>query len=694
MSDPVRLETRGNVGLIIIDQPPVNALGIAVRTGLADCLARALKDDAIGVLVLTGDGRGFSGGADIREFGKTPESPSLRDVIAALEKSAKPVVAALHGVTLGGGFELALGCDYRVGVAQAKVGLPEVKLGLIPGAGGTQRLPRLIGVEQALPMIVAGAPVSAHQAGELGIFDAVVDDDLVSGAVKFAQRVFEDGAKTRKLRDLAATPPEEDFFDTERKKLARRGRGLIAPWRCIDSVENATALPFDDALAKEREYFNECLNSTQSKAQRHVFFAERQAAIVPDIPKDLPLQEIKSAAVIGCGTMGGGIAMNFINAGVPVHVVETTQAALDKGLDIISRNYAASVKKGRLSQEQMDKSLALLTSGTDMIQLKDADIIVEAVFEDMALKKDIFGKLDQIAKPDAILATNTSTLDIDEIAGVVQRPENVIGMHFFSPANVMRLLENVRGGKSSDRTIATVMKLSKTIGKVGVLVGNCHGFVGNRMYFKYDAQANFMLEEGALPAQIDKVMYDFGFAMGPLGVADLAGIDVAWHVRRHQDAVRPADERYSPIPDRIYDLGRLGQKTNAGYYRYEPASRAPIADPAIEKLIGEVSSELGFERRDIDKQEIHDRCLLALINEGAKILEEGLALRASDIDTIWINGYGFPAHKGGPMFYADTLGLKQVNDALSKLYQRHGDMFKPSGYLEDLAKVDGTFNGQ
>ena len=696
MSDLVHVELRGAVAVITLDSPPVNALGQAVREALVARIAAAARDPAIGALVLTGGGRCFSGGADIREFGSPPRDPNLRQVIDIAEDCPKPVVAAIHGVAVGGGLELALGCHYRVGDGSARLGLPEVKLGLLPGAGGTQRLPRVIGAQPALDLILSGDPIPAAQARALGLLDAVVEGDLTAGAVAFAENLIAEGRGPRKSRDReipadGGVDGGADIFEAAREKIARRARGLIAPTRCIESVENAVKLTFEDGMKMEREFFVECLASEQSAGQRHAFFAERQANKIPGVPKDTPVQAIESAAVIGCGTMGGGIAMTFANAGIPVRVLETSEEALDAGLAIIRKNYAASVARGRISQEEMDGRMFLIGGATDTAQLKDADIVIEAVFEDMELKKRVFAELDSACKPGAILATNTSTLDVNEIAAATARPESVIGTHFFSPAHVMRLMENVRGAKTSPETIATVMALTKRLGKVGALVGVCDGFVGNRMLHAYTRQANFLLEEGALPQQVDKVIYDFGFPMGPFAMGDLAGLDVGWRIRQRRAATRDPEERYSSIADRICERGRFGQKTGAGWYRYEDGSREAVPDPEIERLILETSEELGRTRRDIDDREILERCLYPLINEGAKILEEGLAIRSSDIDVIWIYGYGFPIHRGGPMFHADKVGPKAIFEVMSRLYQEHGDLLAPAALLEDLAESGKRF---
>ncbi len=691
-SGPVRYERRGAVGVITLDNPPVNALGAAVRKAFAESIGRAITDPRIKAIVVTGAGRCFSGGADIREFGGPPAPPTLRDIIDMAEQSPKLTVAAIHGAAYGGGLELPLGCHYRIGAPSAEMTLPEIKLGVIPGAGGTQRLPRLIGAERALAIILSGDPVGAERAKELGILDAVAEGDVVDAAVEFAEARVADNSPLRKTSEAKAPPPAAGFFADQRRAIARRARGLVAPGHCIDAVESAFALSFADGMKKERELFVACRDSPQSKAQRYAFFAEREAAKIPDVPKETPTPPIRAAAVVGCGTMGGGIAMNFANAGIPVTVLENKSDALEKGLGVIARNYAGTVAKGRLAESDMQARLKLIRGTMDFGDLADADIVIEAVFEEMEIKKKVFGRLDRVCKAETILATNTSTLDVDEIAKATNRPGKVIGTHFFSPANVMRLMENVRGAKTSAETIATVMKLSKAIGKVGVLVGICDGFVGNRMYHQYTRQANFLLEEGALPQQVDKAIYDFGFAMGPFAVGDVAGLDVGWRIRQRRAATRPKDERYSPIADRICEMGRFGQKTGAGWYRYEKGDRTPIPDPAIETLIKQVSRELGIERTAIADDEILERCLYALVNEGAKILEEGLALRASDIDVIWIYGYGFPVHKGGPMYHADQVGLGRVSDALARLADIHGEILKPAALLERLAKQGKGFN--
>ena len=683
--------------VLTLDHAPVNGLGLALRTALADAFQTALDDAVVSAIVLTGAGRMFSAGADITEFG-TPKSmtpPSLLEIINMIEAAEKPVVAAIHGNALGGGLELALGCAYRVAAPGANLGLPEVSLGIIPGAGGTQRLPRIIGVAPALDMIVSGKPIKAEKAHALGLVDLLADGDLVDAAVKFCAGLPAGGAALRptraredKLGDARENP---QLFDDYRKTMARRARGLEAPYVAVECVEASVAQEFDAGISFERETFKKLVVSTQSEALRHAFFVERGAAKIDGLPKDTAKQDIRRAAVIGCGTMGGGIAMNFANAGIPVTVLEADDDFLQKGLETIRGNYAASVAKGRIPQDKMDGCMALIEGITNFAQLGEPDIVIEAIFEKMDAKKEVFAKLDAVTPPATILATNTSTLDVNEIASATKRPEKVIGTHFFSPANVMRLQENVRGQKTSDETITTTMALAKKLGKVGVLVGVCDGFVGNRMLYAYSRQSNFLLEEGALPEQVDKAIYDFGFPMGPFGMGDLAGLDVGWLIRKARAATRPSNLRYSPIADRICEMGRFGQKTSAGWYDYAEGSRVPIPDPEIEKLIVSVSEELGYERRSIDEAEIIQRCMYPLINEGAKILAEGIAQRPGDIDTVWIYGYGFPRQRGGPMFYADTVGLKEIYDVTSALYDEHGEWLKPAPLLAELAAAGKSF---
>ena len=697
MSDAVTVSNRDGVAVVTLHNPPVNGLGFAVRTGLQAALEAAATDHEVRALVITGAGKMFSGGADISEFGKTPPpgTPHLPTLIDAIETSEKPVVAAIHGVALGGGLEVALGCHVRLAAPGTRVGLPEVTLGIVPGAGGTQRLPRLIGVPAALDVIVSGKMVPAAKAQALGILDEVVEGDVVDAAVAHAERCVAENRPIRRASALddkvAEARGKPEIFEAFRKQMARRARGFEAPDACVACIEAAVSQPFAEGLATERQTFLRLVASDQSKAQRHAFFAERQVVKIPDVPKDTPTHPVETAAIIGCGTMGGGIAMNFANAGIPVRVFEVSQEAVDKGLAIIKKNYAATVSKGRLSQEEMDTRLGLISTTLDYGDLADVDVVIEAVFEEMGLKKEVFGKLDAACKPEAILASNTSTLDVNEIASATGRPGHVIGTHFFSPANVMKLMENVRGAQTSAETIATIMKLSKTIGKVGVLVGVCDGFVGNRMLYAYRRQADFLLEEGALPRQIDKVIYDFGMPMGPYAKGDLAGLDVGWLIRKRQAATRPTHLRYSTVADRICELGRFGQKTGAGWHRYEPGSRTPIPDPEIEQLIVSISEEHGITRRKITDQEILERCMYPLVNEGAKILEEGLALRPGDVDIVWIYGYGFPRYRGGPMFWADLVGVKTIYDVMSRLHDEHGEWLEPAPLLKKLAEQGKGF---
>ena len=682
---------QGGVGVITIDNPPVNALSQGVRGGLMSALDRALADDGVVSIALLCAGRTFSAGADITEFGKPVVPPGLREVIDAFEASPKPIVVALHGTALGGGFELALGCHYRIAPATAKVGLPEVKLGLIPGAGGTQRLPRLAGIEPALKMIVDGNPVSAEKAKAMGVVDEVVEGDLAGAAIAFAQRLADESRPPRPTSALPVPPAKAGAFEELEKGIAKKQRGFVAPFRAIEAVRAAAAEPFSEGMRLERDLFMQLMASPESRAQRHVFFAEREVAKIPGLPAETPTREIRSAGVVGAGTMGGGIAMCFANAGIPVALIETTEEALDRGLSTIRRNYANSVARGSLRQEDMDRRMALLQASTDYGQLSKADVIIEAVFEEMALKKEVFAKLDAVAKPGAILATNTSYLDVDEIAAATKRPGDVLGMHFFSPANVMKLVENVRGERSSPEVLATAQKLGKRIGKVPVLVGVSDGFVGNRMLTKRMREAFFLLEEGALPWQVDKVLYDFGFPMGNFAMSDLAGLDVGWRNRKSKlDRLTPR-ERECDILDRICEMGRYGQKTGAGFYRYDD-KRNPSPDPLIEKLIVEHSQRRGIPRREITDREILERCMYAMVNEAAKILEEGVAARPHDIDIVWIYGYGFPVYRGGPMFWADEVGLPKVLEAILQYRESVGAQYwEPAPLIERYVKEGRGF---
>jgi 3-hydroxyacyl-CoA dehydrogenase len=697
MNQVVTLEKRGPVGIILVDSPPVNALSHGVRQGLVDALAKALAETDVRAIVLVCKGRTFIAGADITEFGKPPVGPDIGEVIAAFDASEKPVVAAIHGTALGGGLEVALGCNYRVAVRDALCGLPEVKLGILPGAGGTQRLPRVVGFPKALEMIVGGSPIGAAEAKDVGLVDHLVGDgegDLLTAAVAYAERVAGQRPLPR-ARELTAQIEKAraipGLFEKAKKDATARARGGEAPLRCVAAVKAALDLPFDEGMKEERRLFVEAVTSTESAALRHVFFAERLASKIPDVPATTPTLPIRRVAILGAGTMGGGIAMNFANAGISVILVDREQALVDKGLGIIAKNYASTVSKGRLSQADMDARMGRIAGATNWDGLAEVDLVIEAVFEEMGLKKEIFGRLDKICRKDAILATNTSTLDVDEIARSTSRPEQVIGLHFFSPANVMRLLEIVRGAKTSKTVIATSMKLAKEIGKVAVLVGVCPGFVGNRMVYALDREAQLLVQDGALPQQVDAVMTRFGFAMGPFAVGDLAGIDIGWRIRKALPKPPPGERYAGAVPDRLAEAGRFGQKTGAGVYRYEPGARAPVPDPAVEAIIVAVSKELGIERRPVRDEEILERCLYAMVDEGAKILDEGIALRASDIDTVYLLGYGFPPHRGGPMFYADTVGLAKVEARLREFVDAKGKPWTPSALLQRLAREGGTF---
>jgi 3-hydroxyacyl-CoA dehydrogenase len=700
MSELVSFSKEGNVGIITVNNPPVNALSPGVPEGILASVQAAQKDAAIQALVLIGGGRTFIAGADIKEFGKITSGQRSRDiglasVLQPLEDSPKPIVCAIHGTAFGGGLETAMACHYRVAVASAQVGQPEVKLGLIPGAGGTQRLPRLAGVEKAAEMCAGGDPVPATEALRYGIVDKIVEGDLLKGAVTFARELAASKTPPRRTRDLDAKLKDKaaclSSLAKVREVVAKKARGLMAPLKAIDAIEAAVNLRFEEGLRKEAELFKECLFSDQSKSLIHVFFGDRAVAKVPGISKDTPIIPIKKAAVVGAGTMGGGITMTYANAGIPVILKEIDQPALDRGLETIKKNYAATVKRGRMTQAQTDQNMARISATLSYDRFKEADIVVEAVFENMALKKKTFAELDKVTRPDAVLASNTSTLDIDEIASATSRPKQVIGHHFFSPANVMRLLEIVRGKESSKEVMATSMGLAKTLGKVGVLVGNCRGFVGNRMFHPYQREAQFLLEEGATVEDVDSALYNFGMAMGPLAVGDLAGLDVGWRIRKEYAHLVPKGERQPLVSDRLCEMGRYGQKTGSGWYRYEPGNRTPIPDPEVQKLIEEMAQGAGIKRRKITPEEIIERTIYALVNEGAKILEEGIALRAVDIDIIYINGYGFPPYRGGPMWYVDTVGLKKVHDRVVEFEKQHGDLWKPAGLLKQLAETEKKF---
>lgn len=691
MAEVVTFAKEGSVGVITVNNPPVNALSQAVRAGIKAGIAKGMAEADVSAMVIICDGRTFIAGADIREFGKPPMEPHLPDVCQFIEDCPKPVVAAIHGTALGGGLEIPLSCHFRIAVATAKVGLPEVKLGLLPGAGGTQRLPRVAGVQAALEMITSGTPVAAAKAKAMGILDEIVDGDLKAAALAFARKAVDEKLPLRRVSRLAAKLDTPTVFEDFAKANARKFRGFLAPYKCIESVKNAAELPFAEGMKKEREIFLELQASDQSKAQRHVFFAEREVVRIPGLPDDQPTRAITSVGVLGAGTMGGGIAMCFANAGIPVKLLDVKQEFLDKGLAIIQKNYANTVAKGSLKQEVMDKRMSLIQPTLAYEDLKDADLVIEAVFEDMAIKKEVFTKLDAVCKPGAILASNTSYLNVDDIAAITRRPQDVMGMHFFSPANVMRLLENVRGAKTSPEVYATAMKIGKTIGKVPVLVGVCDGFVGNRMLAKRTRECGFMLEEGALPWQIDRVIYNFGFPMGPYQMGDMAGLDIGWRNRKAKFSTLSDREKKNTILDKICEMGHFGQKTGSGFYKYDEKRNA-TPDPMIEELIINHSKDVGITRRTITDQEIVERAIYSMINEGAKILEEGIAARPLDIDVVWLYGYGFPVYLGGPMFYADTIGLGKVYDAILKYRDLVGaEYWTPSPLLEKLAKAGKGF---
>jgi 3-hydroxyacyl-CoA dehydrogenase len=692
-------EVRGAVAVITMDNPPVNGLGHETRKGLVEGLDKALADDVVKAVVITGAGRAFSGGADIREFG-TPKAlaePNLLSVILALEASTKPVVAAVHGVCMGGGLELALGCHYRVAARGAQVALPEVKIGLIPGAGGTQRLPRVLGVENALNMIVSGEPVKSEMlaaAPGQKLFDRMIDGDLIEGALGLAAEVA-DGRPLPLVRELKVTHTNADaYFQFARNTVGAMAKNFPAPLKCVDAVAASVRMKFDDGMKFERETFIALMHTPECKALRHAFVAERAASKIPDVPAETPLRPVNKLAVIGAGTMGGGISMNFLNAGIPVVILETKQEALDRGVATIRKNYEAQVRKGKLKQDKYEQRMAMLATTLNYAELKDADMVIEAVFEDMAVKEQVFKTLDEVMKPGAILATNTSTLDVNKIASFTQRPQDVIGTHFFSPANVMKLLEVIRGGKTAKDVLATVMALGKTIRKTCVVSGVCDGFIGNRMIEQYSRQAGFLLEEGCTPQQVDKAIERFGFAMGPFRMGDLAGNDVGWYIRKRRYLEKP-HMRYSKTADLLCEMGRFGQKTGAGWYDYAPGKRDPIPSPLVNGMIERHRVELGVQPRRIGDDEIVHRLVFALVNEGAKIVDEGIALRASDIDMVYLTGYGFPLWRGGPMCYADTLGLFNVVQAMKRFAANPRDdaeFWKPAPLLAKLAAEGKTFS--
>ncbi|AOZ02678.1 3-hydroxyacyl-CoA dehydrogenase [Cupriavidus sp. USMAHM13] len=680
------LEIEDGIAVLTLDSPPVNALSATVRAGIRDGVAQASADPAVQGIVLICAGKTFIAGADITEFGKPPVGPALQEVQALIEDAPKPVVAAIHGTALGGGLEVALVCHYRVATRSAKCGLPEVKLGLLPGAGGTQRLPRIVGAARAQEMVTSGEHVPAAAAAEMGLVDALTDDaSLRADAIAFTRKVIAEGRPLRKVRDLnekvEAARGQPELFAEFRRANARRFRGFDAPEYNIRCIEAAVNLPFDQGLATERKLFLELMQGTQSAAQRYYFFASRQVWNLPDVPADTPLIPVKRVGIIGAGTMGGGIAMNFLNAGIPVTIVETAQPALERGVRTIRANYDNTARKGRLSAAAVEQRMALLTPTLDLAQLADADLVIEAVFEDMAVKKEVFGKLDKIAKPGAILATNTSALDVNEIAASTSRPESVIGLHFFSPANVMKLLEVVRGDQTSKPVIRTSMELARKIGKIAALVGVCPGFVGNRMLAQRQREAQKLVLEGALPWDVDRVLYQFGFPMGPFAMSDLAGLDLGWTREKSSS---------STLREILCEMDRRGQKTGAGYYDYDEKRNAKPS-PVVEQIIRDFAARQGKSSRTVSDQEILERCIYPMINEGARILQEGKAIRASDIDVVWVNGYGWPVYRGGPMCYADTIGLDKVLATMKRFEAELGADFKPAGLLEDLVAQGKRF---
>lgn len=700
MSSPVNYEVRGNIALLTLNSPPVNGLGLPLREAISTHFDKALADDQVQALVITSAAKLFCGGADISEFGtdKALAAPGLPAVCDRLEASPKLVVAAINGMALGGGCELALACDYRFAHPAVKVGLPEVNLGLLPGAGGTQRLPRLAGAEVAVQMITSGAPISAKKALDAGIIDQLADGegDFVEAALAYTQALLDQGAPVRTCADMSVdtTKLPENFFADFRSSIARRTRGFFAPERCIQAVEAAIELPLAEGLKKEQELFQACMATPQARAQQHLFFAERAATKIPGVDPKTPLRPVKKVAIIGSGTMGGGIAMNFLNVGIDTTILDLNQDALERGLGVIRNNYEITAKKGKLTEQQVEERMALLNATTEYADIADVDLVIEAVFENMDIKKKVFATLDEVCKPGAILATNTSTLDVDEIAASTSRPQDVIGLHFFSPANVMRLLEIVRGGKTADDALLTTIKMAQTIKKVPVVAGVCWGFIGNRVLEPYGREAARLIMEGATPAQIDKVLYDFGLAMGLPSMIDLAGIDVGYLTRQgNKDAFYGRDPAYAAICDKLNELERFGQKSGRGFYIYE--GRDKKEDPEVMQFAAELAKEHGVTQREISDQEILERTIYMLINEGAQVLEEGIAYRSSDIDTVYCNGYGFPGHRGGPMQYADEIGLDTVLAAINKYRKELGEYgeewFKPAPLLEKLAGAGKCF---
>ncbi|WP_257166301.1 3-hydroxyacyl-CoA dehydrogenase NAD-binding domain-containing protein [Bradyrhizobium sp. SRS-191] len=688
MSEVAKLDRHDIIGIVTIDSPPVNALSAAVRGGILDNVKAAIDDPAIKAIVLTCGGRTFIAGADITEFGKPPKPPALNDVLSTIENSPKPVIAAIHGTALGGGLEVALACHYRVATKDSKLGLPEVKLGLLPGAGGTQRLPRAVGPELAVKMIVGGDPIGAAEALKAGLVEEIVEGPA-SGGVEFARKVVAENRPLRKLRDdeskIAAAKADRSIFTNAVAAITKKSRGLEAPFAAADAVGYAIDLPFDEGLKREREGFLKLVASDQSKAQRYAFFAEREAAKIAGVPEGTKGRKVERVAIIGAGTMGGGIAMSFANAGVPVTLIETAEEQLKRGMGIMQKNWEATAARGGIPADAPAKRMALIDGKVGLENVKDADLIIEAVFETMAVKKEVFGKLDQYAKPGAVLASNTSYLNIDAIAAETSRPQDVLGMHFFSPANVMKLCEIVRAEKTAPDALVTAVSIARKIAKVPAVVGVCDGFVGNRMLAQRGKQAEKLLFEGALPQQVDAVVTKFGMPMGPFAMGDLAGLDIGWRSRKDRGIK-------SEIADALCEAGRFGQKTGKGYYKYEAGSRSALPDPDVEKLIDETLAKLGLKRRAVSDEEILERMMYPMINEGAKILAEGIAARPSDIDVVWLYGYGWPIYRGGPMYWADSVGLKHIAERLAYYAKETNDpSLEPAPLLKQLADEGKTF---
>jgi 3-hydroxyacyl-CoA dehydrogenase len=691
-ASPVSLERQGDVGVITVNYPPVNALGPGVAEGIKDCLARANIDPAVKAIVLIGAGRSFIAGADIRGFGTNrPRLPLGQRVYDTLDASGKPVIAAIHGYALGGGLEIALACHYRMALPSARVGLPEVLIGILPGGGGTQRLPRLIGARAALEMIVTGRHVPAPEAKRLGIVDELLPEtaDLLESAIAYAMRIM-DVRPLPRVRNRAVKLEDRGMFDAMRKSIARRARNQKAPYCCIDAVEAACSLPFDEGCQREAGLFRELEDSPEARALRYAFFIEREVARLPDIPPNTPVSDFANAAVVGAGTMGGGIAMSFADAGIPVKIMDATSEALERGMQRIRDNYATSVRRGSLSEDAMQRRLARIEPVAGYEDIADCDLVIEAVFEEMDVKKPVFAKLDEVMKPGALLFSNTSALDIDRLAEMTRRPHDVAGTHFFSPANVMKLLEVVRGRHSSPRTLATAMQMGRRIGKISAMAGNTDGFVANRSRAPFNTEMVILLEEGCLPEQVDKVMVDFGYPMGPFAVGDLAGLDIGYASRRRRAAENP-NFRRQPIADRLVEMGRHGQKTGAGWYRYEKGDRTPHPDPEVAAIIKQVATSLGIPQRTFTDEEILRRLLFSSVNEACKILEEGKAYRPSDVDVMWLHGFGFPRYRGGLFFWADTIGVRTVYNQVAAWHQQYGDRWAPSRLLRDLAESGTPF---